>query len=105
MAAFIVASQDFVKPLHKYGKKSKKINTLALLITITVLAALYYLWNIALVIAVLMMMAARIPDLIWEIKRGRKLRTRDMRRPAFWALSTILSWASLPVVWYGLYRV
>lgn len=103
MTELIVASEDFTRPLREYRKKLWKVNLLALGVIFTFLATLYYFYNFVLVLAVLMMMAARIPDLVWEIQRGRELQIRDMRRPVFWKLSTILSWASLPVIWYALY--
>lgn len=99
----IVAGDELLTSEYQRGQRG--VNIFALVLIILFLAALYYFWNIGLVIAALMLITARIPDLIWEIRRGRALETRDMMRPRFWMLSTVLSWVSLPVVWYALYRM
>ena len=88
---------------NEYVKGQRATNIIALVLIIIFLGALYHFWNIGLVIAALMLMASRVPDLIWEIRNGRKLEMSDMARPKFHLLSMVLSWASLPVVWYALY--
>ena len=88
---------------HQRGQT--RANVIALVLICAFLFALYYFWNVGLVVAALMMMASRVPDLIWELNNGRKLEVRDVRRPALWRLTTVLSWVSLPVIWYALYRM
>jgi hypothetical protein len=99
----IVAGDEFLT--NEYQRDQRWVNIVAVVLIILLLAALYYFWNIGLVIAALMLMAARVPDLIWEIKNGRALQMGDMKRPRFYVLSTLLPWVSLPVLWYALYRM
>jgi len=87
-------------------KKSQRmqlvISTVLILIFLTIL---FYFWNLGLVIAALMLMASRIPDVIWEMKSSRSLELEDMKKPKLWLLTTLLSWASIPVVWYSIARL
>jgi len=69
------------------------------------LAILFYFWNLGLVIAALMLMASRIPDVIWEMKSSRSLELEDMKKPKLWLLTTLLAWASMPVVWYSIAKL
>ena len=81
----------------------QSLNPFALVLLLLFLSALFYFGNYALVFAVLMLMAGRLPDLVWEVRQGRKLHLGDMKRTAFPVLSALLVWASLPVIWFGLY--
>jgi hypothetical protein len=69
------------------------------------LTAISYFGNFALAIAALMLMISRLPDLFWEVRKGRQLEMEDMSRTPFPILSSLLSWAALPVVWYSLYQM
>lgn len=69
------------------------------------LSMLYYFWNVGLVIAGIALMVSRVPDLIWEKKEGKMLELEDMTKPKFSLFTTLLSWASLPVVWYSIYQM
>ncbi len=90
---------------HEYRRGQTLTNAIGWLLTSAFLFALFYFGNIGLLVAALMMIAARVPDLIWELNNGRKLETKDMRQPALWKLTTVLSWASFPMIWYALYRM
>lgn len=87
----------------EYSKGQRVTNIIVLVLILIFLGMLYHFWSIGLGIAALMLMISRIPDLIWEIRNGKKLKMGDMARPKFHLLSMALSWASLPVVWYALY--
>lgn len=94
---------DFVKKLAKeHQEAEKKVNFVALILIIVYLAALFYFWNIGVVIAALMIMLARIPDLLWEMKHGRA-KIKDM--PAIYMLTFLIMLAALPVLWYALYQL
>lgn len=72
------------------------------LITAAYLFALFHFWNRGLALAGAIIMASRIPDLIWEIRTGRKPTRKDRPKgPVYFLASTIL-WASLGLVWYSL---
>jgi uncharacterized membrane protein YkgB len=80
-------------------------NIVCLAAIIAFLILLNHFWNLGLVVAAVMLMVSRVPDLIWEIKKGGKLQLSDMTKPKFYLLSTLLSWASLPVLWHTIYRM
>jgi hypothetical protein len=106
MAQLQAEGHDFMKSImREHRKADHKANIVALILILAFLVALYQFWNAGVVVAALIIMAARIPDLIWEIKHGRKLRLREMTQVALWMLTAVLSWVSLPVLWYALYRM
>ena len=81
-------------------KLERKVNITAAVLILIYLGALFYFWNIGVVIVAVMLMAARIPDLLWEIKYGRH-KIKDM--PAIYILTLLIMFAALPVLWYALY--
>ena len=101
--------EEFISNNDLIARELKKSERMTNLIAISLIAisigAIYYFWNIGVVIATLMLMISRLPDLIWEIRHGQKFQSSDMGRPKFAPLATLLSWASLPVLWYALYRM
>jgi hypothetical protein len=99
----IVSDNEILARHHRNSER--KTNIIAAMLIFAFLSIIYYFWNAGLVIAVAMLMISRIPDLIWEIKSGKKLELADMKRPKLSLLTTAISWASLPVVWYSIYRM
>lgn len=72
----------------------------------TYLFILFHYWNASLAGAGAVVMASRVPDLLHEIRMGRKPTFKELpkalpRGPMYFATATIL-WASLPLVWYSL---
>jgi hypothetical protein len=92
---------EFVRNEHLKGQRVA--NILALTLAGASLGTLLYFGNLSLVIAASMLVMSRGPDLVWEIRNRRKLEMSDMTKPKFYLVSTVLSWASLPVVWHALY--
>ena len=104
MARLAGGSNDTAKMLaQQHLRMEKKTSFIALILTAAFLLALYYFWNLGVVIAALMLMLARLPDLLFEMKLGRKMQKGDMQRAPFHLMSTVLSWGSLPVLWFALY--
>lgn len=104
----LIAGDDDVSKLLRqdYQSNNRVANIIALTLIIIFLSALYYFWNIGLVIAALMLMAARIPDLIWEIRHGRNVDHFEMiLQPRSYRLISMINYASVPVIWYALYRM
>ena len=98
-----VEGSDFIKKLaNEHQSAERKTNITALILLIAFFVALYYFWNIGVVIAALIIMAARIPDLVWEIRHGRA-KIKEM--PAIYMLTLVITLASLPVLWYALYQM
>lgn len=84
------------------SKTEKKVNIIALLQIIIYLIVLFYFWNYGVVIAAVMIMVSRIPDLLWEIKHGRQ---NIKHMPMRYLLTLVIIFAALPVLWYALYKL
>lgn len=78
-------------------KTERKVNMIALLLILAYLGILFYFWNIGVVIVALIIMIARIPDLLWEIKHG-KHNIKDM--PTVYILTLLILFSTLPLLWY-----
>jgi len=97
---------EFTSRLAKnHLKTHRKMNFIGFALLLFFISALYYFWNFAVVIAAILIMAGRLPDLHWEITHGRKLQRHNMDRPQFHMVSAVLIWVSLPVLWFALYRL
>lgn len=59
-----------------------------------------YLSIYAVVTAVIIMLA-RVPDIIYEIKVGEKLSYKNMPKNKFSIFLTLLQWASIFIMFYG----
>ena len=66
------------------------------------LFALFHFWNIILAVAAALLMIGRVPDLIWEIRTGRKITRRTGPKGFVAVLTTLGPWLSLLLVWYAL---
>src|SRR3989338_11213483 len=62
---FRKVAAEFYKP-----SEEKRTNIIDIILIIVFLGVLYYFWNIGVVIAAVLIMAARVPDLLWEMKHG-----------------------------------
>ena len=98
----ITSANEILAQEIQKSQRMTKIISVALIIAF--LGILCYFWNAVLLVAGLMLMLSRVPDLIWEIESGRALERGDMNKPQFSLLSTLLAWTSLPVVWYSIYQ-
>jgi len=65
-------SPAFKKVAAEFYKSSeeKRTNIIALVLIVAFLGVLFYFWNIGVVIAAALVMIARVPDLLWEMKYG-----------------------------------
>lgn len=81
---------------------STQAKVFGIAIILAYLAIVSY-WGFALVGAAVLLLIARIPDLMWEIKHGRQIQLRDMSRSPTEVIATLCSWVALPTVWLALY--
>ena len=51
------------------------------------------------------MMLTRLPDLLFEMKTGKKLTYANMSKGPIDHFCTVLSWAALPLIFYSLYYI
>jgi len=90
---------------HEIRRSERNTNIFFAILIAVFLTILYYFWNFGLVAAGLMLLVSRVPDLIWELQSRKKLELGDVRKPRFSLTTTLLSWASIPVVWYSIYQM
>lgn len=73
----------------------------SLLITAGYFYALNHYFNCILVVAAIMLMISRLPDLILEMKTGQKLSRKNMPNRRIDIIFNIICWLALPVIWYS----
>jgi len=81
------------------------ISIVFMIISIAYLIALYYYFNIGILISGAILMFSRLPDLLFEIKMGQKINFKNMPKTPFDNFINILSWLVLPLLWYSFYII
>ena len=98
---------DFVKAeVIKHKKADKKVTIFALLLLVAFFYALLHFWNVWVVVAAIMIIAGRFPDLLWEIKNGKRLtyqETKNLPHDILYFITAFLPWVAFPVLYYSLY--
>ena len=101
---------DFIKQeIERNQRADKWTNVIALLLIIIYLYLLVHFWNIGVAIVAVVLMAERLPDLIWEIKHynGRLSYAKAKALLPKNTLSTITGLSFLillPLLYYFLYH-
>ncbi len=96
--------QDFIKrEIEKLERADKWINVLALILLIGYFFALVRFWNWGVAAVALILMLSRLPDLLWEIKYGRKIEPKLLKKDFFYFSTLILMIGALPLLYYSLY--
>lgn len=99
---------DFVKQqIEKSEGADKWLNIIAFLLIVGYLYATFHFWNIGVTAVALVLMLVRLPDLIWEIKHGKKITVnvaKQMRKNALYFITTFITFAALPALYYFLYH-
>ncbi len=98
------APQLITESDKEYIHKQKRTTIIALIINIIYFYLLFRIWNVGVVIAVLIIMTGRLPDLLWDIKHGKKTDPKLMKKNAMYYVSAFLPWLALPVLYFSLYR-
>jgi hypothetical protein len=80
------------------------ITIISIILAGAYLYALYYFWNALLTVAAVMLMVARLPDLLWEMRTGKKVTPQSRPKGAVYTVTTSLMWLALPLIWYALCR-
>jgi len=79
------------------------IAILFIIIAIAYFYLLYHFWNTGVTVSAAMVMFSRIPDLLHELKTGKKITFTSMPKKPIDYLMTFILWAALPLLWYSLY--
>lgn len=99
---------DFIKQeIEKSERADKWLNLIAFLCIVGYLYATFHFWNIGFMVVALVLMLARLPDLLWEIKTGEKITTsivKSMPKNVLYYATTFLTFAALPALYYFLYH-
>lgn len=99
---------EFIKnEIEKSQHVDRWINLIALILLITFLYLLVHFWNTGVMLVAIMIMAGRFPDLLWEIKNGKKMtyaNTKLLPKNALYFITAFLPWLGLPVLYYFLYH-
>lgn len=90
--------------VQKSQRAGKWINITALVLNILYFYLLFHFWNIGVVIAAIIIMVGRLPDLLWEIKHGQRVNLQLMKKNALYYIASFLPWLALPVLYYSLYH-
>lgn len=97
-------SHEFIKKeIEKSERADKWLNIIAFVLILAYFYALFHFWNIGVVACAVIVMIGRLPDLVWEIKHGKKTDPSQMKKDALYYLSAFLPWLGLPVLYFSLY--
>jgi hypothetical protein len=92
----------FKKESRRMTISSRVVTFFALILAVLLIWSLYYYWNIWLAVAGSMLMVSRLPDLVLEIRNGRRVTRSDAPKGMVYMLGIILDIVALPIVWYAL---
>ncbi|MFC1781120.1 hypothetical protein ACFLZ8_02515 [Planctomycetota bacterium] len=104
------ASPQLTKIFKTEIRKNKQANILmtfiSIILTIAFFYALFHFWNIGLAVIAGIIMVAYLPDLLWEIKTGKRVSKTNMPPWKFISnLSVLIMLLCLPLTWYCLFRL
>lgn len=68
------------------------------------LFALDRFFGFGLLTAGVIVMASRMPDLLWEVRTGGRVTRQNAPQGILHVVATLLLWSALPLTWYSLYR-
>lgn len=100
---------DFIKKEIEKSKSGDAFYiTFTLLLNILFFIALYKYWNVGVVLVAGILMLSRLPDLLWELKNGRKLSMNDanlLPKNALYYMTSFSWLAEVPLLYYSLYII
>ena len=91
--------------IDKQIKWYVRFSFLFLFIAVGYFYVLYHFWNAGVMCAAMMVVFSRLPDLLVEIKTGKKISWQFMPKRPIDYFTIFLTWAALPVLWYSLYII
>lgn len=93
------------KEIAKSDRADNVITVLFTIISVLFLYLLYHYLNIWAVVAALLLIFSRIPDLLWEIRTGKKVTVNDRPKGGVYSLTDLTIWAAIPTLWWSLYTL
>ncbi len=99
-----VLPDRFIKSLRdEHVGANGLVSLVALILFVGFLFFSYYFLGAFALLSVLMQMIGRFPDLIWEIRHGKKIDVNTMPKDIVYYLTASLSLLSFPVFGYAIY--
>lgn len=96
-------AHHFIKnEIEKYNRTDKATTLVSGIILVAYLVFLGYFWNIGVVISALMLMLSRIPDLLMEIKTGKKNAWKNAPKDFTYVATTLMTYGSLVVLFFSI---
>ena len=96
-----VVQEILLQESRRMGAVNAGLTLVSILVVVPFLFSLYHFWNIWLAVAGGILMASRVPDLVWEIRSGRSVTVTDAPKSLLHLIATIGMWGSLFVIWYS----
>ena len=93
---------NLVAIIDTTSANSRIMTAVFALISVLYFYVLYHYWNVGIMAAGLILMFVRLPDLIFEMKTGHKLNSKNMPKRPIDIVCIILSLLALPLIWYSL---
>lgn len=89
----------------KKAERADRMVTLAsVVVTVLYLYALVHFWNVWVAVAGIMFMVSRFPDLLWELRTGRKVGKDNMPPYPLSRLTLLLDLGAFPLLWFAICR-
>jgi len=96
----------FIKNEYKkLGRSRVFVELISWALLLGFLLLVYWYLHIFVFLAAIMLMFSRIPDLIWEIKHGKKITRTDAPKGGIYTVGTLLDFASVPALWWGIFQL
>lgn len=74
------------------------------IIMVAYLFGVYHYWNVALIAVAVLVMIGRLPDLLWEIRTGKRITKANMPKGIFSNIGILIDILTLPLTWFALYK-
>jgi len=91
--------------LHKLKRADFGATVLSFILIAIFLYLLFKYVNTWALFAALLLMVGRIPDLIWEIKHGRKVTKTDRPKGILYTITGVMDWLAFPVIVWAIYNL
>lgn len=92
--------------LTEVGNVKSVTSILTTVVFFTISVAYYYIlynnWGILMALAAAMLMFTRLPDLLFEMKKGESVNMKNMPKQPIDIICSIISWLAFPVIWIAL---
>ncbi|MCO4291361.1 hypothetical protein NF867_00610 [Solitalea sp. MAHUQ-68] len=95
-------SEEPAKALDERSGGGIVVTIIFSLLSLAFLYVLYHYWNWGITLAGLILMLTRLPDLLFEMRIGRKISSKNIPKRPIDTICTILSWAAFPLIFYAL---